>query len=114
MKPIPLVYFVGSSKPGAPVKIGRSNSDAIHRRLKTLQTGHPYKLDFLFVMEGGHEQESNAHKTFADLRLNGEWFKRNKALDAVLAELQGQFPNWRDLLGLPHIRYDEHGRRLCD
>lgn len=115
MKPIPLVYFVSAiGKPRSPVKIGRSNSESIHDRLKTIQTGHPHKLDFLFVMVGDHEQETNAHKAFADLRLSGEWFRRTKAMEDVLDYLRSEFPDWRDLLCFPHLEYDENGKRIFD
>lgn len=115
MKPLPLVYFIAAAdKPRSPVKIGRSNSESIHNRISTLQCGHPHKLDFLFVMEGTHEQEANAHKAFADHRLSGEWFRRSKAMNDVIAHLQVQFPDWRKLLAFPHLEYDEDGKRIFD
>lgn len=115
MKPLPLVYFISAiDKPRAPIKIGRSNSESIHGRLDTLQTSHPYKLDFLYVMEGDAAQERNAHQAFADHRLHGEWFKRTRALMGVIEDLQALNPDWRDLLAFPHLEYDEDGKRIFD
>lgn len=115
MKPLPLVYFISAvGKPRAPVKIGRSNSESIYDRLSTIQTSYPYKLEFLFVMEGGPEQERNAHKAFADHRLHGEWFRRGRELEGVIADLKAMFPDWDRLLRMPHLEYDEAGKRIFD
>lgn len=109
MTPIPLVYFITApEKERFPIKIGRSNSASIHGRIASLQTSHPYRLEFLFIMVGGHEQETNAHRAFADQRLIGEWFRRTSELSGVIEALKAQNPDWRDLLALPHLRYGEN------
>ena len=53
-------------------KIGFSLSpDA---RLLQLQTGNPYPLELVAVIEGTIIEEKELHKKFADFKLEGEWF----------------------------------------
>lgn len=61
-------------------KIGYTSGDPL-KRLQQLQTGNPFKLALVGSVEGGPEVEARAHKKFADLRLEGEWFQVNP-LDA--------------------------------
>jgi hypothetical protein len=74
------VYFVSAGD--GPIKIGvAANPEA---RLKELQTGHPYRLEILALVEGGTPLEREYHVRFAAHRLHGEWFARH---DDILAEI---------------------------
>ncbi len=65
-----LCYFIGSES--GPVKIGVSKD--VQRRLRALQSGHPYTLSILATVEGGYAAERRYHERFAAHRLRGEWF----------------------------------------
>lgn len=93
----PIVYFVTAKRRDYPVKIGRSSTTSLWKRLRDLQTAMPYELEVLFLMEGAGDQERNAHQAFADLRLSGEWFARDDDLLRVIADMAKTFPDWRDL-----------------
>jgi hypothetical protein len=98
---LPLVYFLGAKDhPRFPVKIGRSTTRAIDRRLGSLQTSMPYELEFLFIAQADGWVETRVHREFAELRLRGEWFRRTRALNQFIESLQDEVPEWRSLLGL--------------
>jgi hypothetical protein len=67
------VYFI-HSKEARCLKIGISNNP--EKRLQALQTGSPHKLEILKTQEtnDARKLERELHETFADFRLNGEWF----------------------------------------
>lgn len=75
------LYMIRSA--AGPIKIGISVDPA--KRLKGLQTAHPWKLSLLCVVEGGAYLESEYHFRFAEHRLAGEWF--NPAPE-ILAEIE--------------------------
>ena len=67
------VYFIGSElKIGRPVKVGVS----IHpeARLKSLQTGHPERLQIFATTPGGVDMERKYHRRWQTRRQKGEWF----------------------------------------
>lgn len=66
------VYFI-ETESGGHVKIGWAKHGPLHR-MPMLQTGCP---DVLFVrayFRGSRDDEGRMHRTFADLRVRGEWF----------------------------------------
>lgn len=65
------VYFARAGSAG-PVKIGHARDPK--RRMTLLQTGNPERLAVIRLIAGGLPEEAEAHRHFADLRLNGEWF----------------------------------------
>lgn len=76
------VYFIYSKENNA-IKIGRAKN--VEKRLKSLQTAHPYQLKVIktFSVKGGKaakELESSLHQKFDHLRLSGEWFKAEPEL----------------------------------
>lgn len=79
----PLVYFVAGI-PGY-VKIGFSTNLA--KRLENLRCSSPVPLTVLAAIRGSVAMERDLHARFAADRAHGEWFKRSKAIDALLAEL---------------------------
>ena len=74
------LYIIRSA--AGPIKIGVSQSPA--KRLKQLQTAHPYKLEIACIVPGGARLEISYHERFAAHRLEGEWFAPHPA---ILAEI---------------------------
>ena len=68
------VYFIGGIARG-PIKIGTSACPEL--RLKTLQTGYPYRLAVLASFAGGEEEEEATHQLLVEHKLEGEWFRRS-------------------------------------
>ena len=69
------VYFLRS---GECIKIGKANN--IRKRLKTIQTSNPYRVELLtFVKCDSEDQafelEAYFHEKFKEHRTNGEWFR---------------------------------------
>jgi hypothetical protein len=69
------LYVIQSGVTGA-IKVGRSDSPA--RRLHQLQTGSPYVLRIILVLEGGGPREREVHRrldSWKTTRIAGaEWF----------------------------------------
>lgn len=64
-----MVYFVACC--GA-IKIGYSDSPA--KRIASIQTDAPDKLEIIAVTEGTYEDEGRLHRQFWKYRRHGEWF----------------------------------------
>jgi hypothetical protein len=86
------VYFIQRGSDG-PVKIGKSQNPESRRLL--LQQSSPEPLQIIGVCLGGYPAESQLHRWFAADRLEGEWFERSDALNALLDRL----PSWDDVTG---------------
>lgn len=70
------IYF---ARVGECVKIGIS--DAIGKRLTTLQTASPYPIELIgWIPNGTKELERKIHQRFRKLNMRGEWFKLDKRL----------------------------------
>lgn len=102
---LPLVYFISAEeRTRFPIKIGRSTTRSIGRRLGSMQTGMPYRLNFLMVIEAPPEAELKIHRAFAHLRLEGEWFKPARDLMQFIHGLEQEEPAWRTLTG-PRFKF---------
>jgi hypothetical protein len=66
------VYFI-AEEGTERVKIGVSQYP--WRRLQELQSRHPKDLVLMRVVDGITSTERQMHRTFAHLRLDGEWFR---------------------------------------
>jgi uncharacterized protein YozE (UPF0346 family) len=77
------VYFIRSEKTHA-IKIGFT-SGRVEKRLNSLQTAHPYKLQLLASIPGTLEYEKFLHERFAKFRLEGEWFQPHPDLLAFIS-----------------------------
>jgi hypothetical protein len=66
------IYFLHA---GNYIKIGYSQD--IHKRIKQLQTGSPFKLRLVLAIEGGVKLEKQLHKKFNKYRHQNEWFYYN-------------------------------------
>jgi hypothetical protein len=64
------VYFI---RMGPWVKIGYSIDP--DRRLRTLQTASPVRLELLFSWPGPAEDEAYVQGLFGEYRAEGEWFR---------------------------------------
>lgn len=80
-----MIYFIQMGHDG-PIKIGQS--DDPFGRLKDLQVGAPYKLHLVAVTKCVPNSEGDIHARFANIRLNGEWFKPDQALLDFIAMLR--------------------------
>lgn len=83
------VYFVLNSDSNA-IKIGKAKD--LQKRLKSLQTVSPTKLQLLKAVQVMSEEEartleSSLHRKFTTLRITGEWFRADKELVDYLEHL---------------------------
>jgi hypothetical protein len=71
------VLYVVSCFDGKYHKIGVCKENNFNRRLKSLQTGNPHKIQVEWVEERteANKAESYLHGCFAEKRTNGEWFE---------------------------------------
>jgi hypothetical protein len=76
------IYFIEAVGVGL-VKIGYANN--IERRMLGFQTASAVPLKLLGVAPGGHERERELHELLSDYRHHGEWFRRCRMLDDVIA-----------------------------
>lgn len=65
------IYVIGPAG-SSVVKIGKA--DDVERRLPSLQTGSPHKLEVLKTFRCERAMETALHRRFKPLRLHGEWF----------------------------------------
>ena len=78
------VYFVQSSGPGGPIKIGWSQD--IPRRVGELQTANAHALRVIGKIEGTMQDEAAMHVRFAHLRMEAEWFRDAPEIHALLTD----------------------------
>lgn len=76
------LYFIQSSDDG-PIKIGITGLP-IRKRMKALQTAHPFQLHLRALIKAEGMRETEYHARFAAHRLHGEWFV---AAPEILAEI---------------------------
>lgn len=81
------VYFLQSGQDG-PIKIGYTTD--IQKRIKALQTAHPFPLKLLLVINGNVDDESKLHKKFNSLRFCGEWFSPDEKLLQYIEKLKAK------------------------
>jgi hypothetical protein len=74
----PKVTYLVQGEHGGPIKIGLSNTTGLGSRVAALQTGYPYRLKVVRLLQGNLEAE--LHSQFAHLRMNGEWFEPGEEL----------------------------------
>lgn len=74
------IYVIGNEN--LPfVKIGKTNN--ILKRLSTLQTSLPYRLDLIYLLDDKHRTlEKRLHNVYSEYRVRGEWFY-NSILDSI-------------------------------
>lgn len=72
-----MIYLVASDE-GQVCKIG--NSIDPFKRLTSIQTGCPYRLELKACIPGESYDERILHRMFSSHRMMGEWFKYSKAI----------------------------------
>lgn len=80
------VYFIGNREHDF-VKIGYTAGHP-QRRLNALQTGCPFKLEILLVIDGDPPWEREFHRVCAESRLSGEWFKLSGKAEEVMETMR--------------------------
>lgn len=102
------VYFVQMERIG-PIKIGYTTN--ITKRLCSLQTASPYKLNILCLFPANEEIETELHSCFRDVQLEGEWFLPHPFL---LKEIDNLLMlNKRHGFEKPNTEVDLIDNRLC-
>lgn len=99
------LYVLQMGRTGA-IKVGRSGDP--QRRLSEIQTGAPYEVRLLVVVENQGERERRIHRDLRRFRLRGqkgEWFSES-ALGSLPDDIYEQIPEkvlammnsdwWRD------------------
>lgn len=84
------IYVIGKADGARPVKIGISQIP--RARLKTLQTGCPFKLRLLHLRKCRNrdhalEHEKSFHHIYRAKRLQGEWFNVDLNLASSLIDI---------------------------
>lgn len=82
------IYFIDG---GEHIKIGFTTS--LQRRMVQLNTGAPSGVKLLHLEPGTLQTEKLLHRHFADLRVNGEWFKKSPVLLAHIERRKRLFSN---------------------
>lgn len=101
-EPTDVVYFITTDQDASyPVKIGRSTNFLASSRLRQLQVGSPYRLEFFAAIRGGRADELALHALFANYHLRGEWFARSPELMAMVEKVRRDDASWRVLLRAP-------------
>jgi hypothetical protein len=78
------IYFVQARDDG-PIKIGTTRSHP-KKRLSHIQTGCPWPITLLGVIEGDVCREKEFHATLAPYRTNGEWFSPHAIVKDAIAQ----------------------------
>jgi len=71
-----VIYFL---RAGDFIKIGRTSGHP-KSRISQIQTGCPFKVDFIGWIFGNSRREARLHSQFAHLRTYGEWFHADQYL----------------------------------
>lgn len=77
------VYLAGF---GQYVKIGFTSGTQIEYRIQEIQVGCPEKIEMLCAIPGSFKMEAALHRRFKELRLHGEWFRREGDLAVWIDE----------------------------
>jgi hypothetical protein len=67
--------YIIQTKENGSFKIGRSDNP--HFRLTQLQTGNPYKMKLLLIVENKGYLEKELHSQLSRFKQKGEWFSEN-------------------------------------
>ena len=94
-----MIYFI-EEPISKLIKIGYSKHYPWHR-LTDIQQYHGAELVPLGVLPGSAKKEASLHKTFASLRVNGEWFRGELSLKAFIKDHCKPFPKKTDIKPKP-------------
>ncbi len=77
------VYFLEC---GGFIKIGYTRRSA-EERIADMSTANPLPISLLATMKASPRDEKFLHARFAELRVQGEWFKKERALLLFIEQL---------------------------
>ena len=87
-----MVYFLRFQN---YVKIGKTNN--IYKRMSSLQTNIPFKLDCVLLLNGGYSKEKELHDLFVDYRVSGEWYEYSCVKSFIDSAIEnGEDIRWRE------------------
>lgn len=79
-----MIYLLRAGTIDPQIKIGWvADPTTIHDRIRTLQTGNPNPIALVATLPGDRARESQLHRQFAHLRIQGEWFRSDPAIYAT-------------------------------
>lgn len=91
-------------------------SDTPEKRLKSIQTGCPYKVNILsYYPDLDYKTEKDLHRRFRESRLRGEWFRINDEIRKLIEDKpftdspKGINPA-KKIKTIPPISYEEQRR----
>lgn len=104
--PLRFVYVI-QGDPETPIKVGIAND--VHKRMKGIQTGYPWRLRLLFAIPGDQHLEWYLHQRLKGHRLLGEWFQPDPDFLDFVADLADRmFEAWDGSEDVPYYG-DFHG-----
>ena len=80
-----LIYFIGA---GGFVKIGKSTTSALYKRLSQIQIGCPFHAELLATLEVDPVFESVIHRGLIASHERGEWFRRTPEVEAFISRVR--------------------------
>lgn len=92
------VYYVGTTSPDDPIKIGFSKNP--WSRLNDLRVTNP-QLQILATERGTMQAEKDRHSEFMAENIEGEWFNRSESLQSLIAELSNRIDKPKPLRSRP-------------
>jgi hypothetical protein len=104
------IYFVTCDHDDFPIKIGFATN--VKSRMIGFQTALPYPVILLAQTDGTRRLERKLHRQFKELRLRGEWFKRDPLVLEAIEDIKSGKPllwrpeldPWSDPAFEAHIR----------
>ena len=78
------IYVVGNKKESV-CKIGYSKDP--FKRIKSIQTGCPFKLHIFLIIRGNRTIEKQLHRKYKSYKHTGEWFKYEKDLKTSIENI---------------------------
>ena len=81
-----MIYFI-QGEITKLIKIGKTSQKTAIPRLNSMRTGSPDKLILLGTIPGDIAEESWLHKTLAEYRDHGEWFRPEPFVMKVVEDL---------------------------
>jgi len=89
-----LVRIIGLS----PVKIGYSDAETPIDRINSFKICAPYGLDFIGFIKSDNAKilETELHKKYSHLRLNGEWFNITREEADKIIELYSEIEDLKE------------------
>ena len=83
-----MVYFISQNN-NEFIKIGYiKDIGSMRSRLSNIQTGNPYPVYLLGVIDGDEESEKRYHWRYQPHKVRGEWFLGEPIIGDVIAQIE--------------------------